>query len=1217
MFKELGEFITRRPWVVIALWAAILIVMAPFAANLQDHLQYSGSSFMPKDTDSSRAQDVYDQQFSTGNKSELIVVIETGDHARARAFIDAMNRSVQGNSSLKQFNDTASIYGMQRSTLVEMTPDMHKGLVDAQDNVSDANHKLYDGIDGIRNASDGLYWLWDNVTTINDGFNAARKQIREASAGLYAARDQIVQGHDGLYQIKGAVDVLIGVPAYFAQAYAVTDGGLDDANRSSLANSQTQAYISSSVPPGPGQDMAQLYLAAFYGYWTGHYNGDPWARAQEAISNAGPGFIGGLPEDQRPLMLAIVGNYRLSDYPAGERDFCVNTAAGVQNITDPAQKQMMYALYDLGPSPTAAAIDDLVIGMAAREGGVDRGSIAEIYYLGRNPSDGAIGDYLVNKAVSELKNSDEGKNMSRSDLQNVTDLIRDAWNIGPAATKQDFDNYVLTKAKKGLNASEKETVQEIWDMGPHPNDTAIIDFALAQAAKNGSMNQSQLDAARDIIALGRNASNDSIQAYLVKETMKEMNTTGNGSYYLAVMNLDRNASNATLKAFGAGWADTHDFDDPRLFPESLTNSMVSGNLTLFIVTLNADDIADQYLIEGDVAVLRSIIADVKDRGGFTDVNAYVTGNGAMNMDTDQASNVDMDNIDKYTILLVLVLLLIYFRSVLTPFVPLLAIVIAIVATLGVVCLVSYFIDLYYIVEMFTVIIMLGAGIDYCVFLLSRYAEERREGADVKSSVIATVEHAGKSIVSSGMTAALGFGSLALVANGMFLSMGLGVAIGLMISVAMCITLIPAALTLVGDRIFWPNKIYNTRKNATMTGIWGGIAKKVVRHAKAIVLLAILISVPTVILATQLQTGMDAVQMLPANVESGTGYRLLLDSMGSGAMSRTMITVTLPMYINDSSGNRSPEALDRIEAISSLVAGVPDVDNVYSMTRPDGERINYTDLDDYKGIEKEYYKAYMDNSTGRDNRTTVIYASFRGSPYANEAFDAIARMRMILQNNSTGALQGTEVHVGGESAIFKDLAWTMVDGFFIVLPIVVIGIILILLVLLRSALTPLRIVLTLGMSIIWTIAAYVVIYQYGMGSIMIFMLPILLFIALMGMGVDYDIFLITRMREEKLKGLSNEESIVKAVDRTGTIISLCGAVMAGAFGTLMLSNQLMMQQMGFILFVAIALDATIMRLVIVPAMMIPMGKYNWWLPGQKEKEETPVVALPEKRDTAGK
>lgn len=1199
MFRELGEFITKRPWVIIALWIIIVFAAAPFAATLSDNLKYSASAFMPTDTDSSRAQDVYNQQFSTGNSSQLIVVIDSGNPERTKAFINSLNQSVWANSSIKQFNSTASIYGIQRSALAELTPDLHCGLIEAQDNVSEVNHKLYEGIDGVRNASDGLYGLWDNVTKINSGFYDARRQILQASDGLYSARDQIVQGHDGLYQIKGASDMLLGVPASFVQAYGNANSSLDDANRSLEAYNTVKGQVAGTPASG--------YLDAFYHAWTAG-SGEPMARAQSAIRSSDiASYIGAMPAEQQPLMQSIVNTFPISNYPGGERDFCVNTAAGMQNLTDPAMKQQLYVLYDLGSSPSGGDYDNLVLNMAAAKGGVDRNSIGEIYNLGRHPSDDTIGHYLVDKTIAGIKDSAEGRNMSAADMHNASDMIHDAWSLGGQATRQDFDSYVLKKAEKGLNATEKQSVEEIWGMGKNPNDTVIVNYVLDQAGKNGSMNRSQLDAARDIIALGRNATNDSIQAYLVKEVMKNMNLTGNGSYFLAVANLDRHMDNSSLRDYGADWADTHGIDNPRLLPDSVTKNMVSNNTTLFVVSLDADDIADQLLVEGDVGVLRGIISDVKEKGDFTDVRAYVTGDGAMNADTDNASTADMENIDKYTILLVMVLLLYYFRSVLTPFVPLVAIGIAIAVTFGVIGLVSHFVSLYYIVELFTLVIMLGAGIDYCVFLLSRYAEERREGAGVKAAVITTVEHAGKSIVSSGLTAALGFGSLILTGSGMFLSMGLGVAIGLLISVAMTVTLIPAVLTIVGDRIFWPNKIHNTRKNATFTGIWGGIVEKVVRHPVLIVVLAVLLTIPAIALTTELQTGMDIVQMLPGNVESKIGFSLLQDSMGSGAMTRTMITVTLPVYINDTSGNRSQEALDRIEAISARVANVSDVDRVYSLTRPDGERINYTDLDGYSGMEKQYYETYMDNNTGRDNRTTLIYASFKGSPYSNEALDSIDQMRAALQNNSSGALQGAEIHVGGATALNKDIVGTMTSGFYVVLPIVVIGIIIILLVLLKSALTPLRIVLTLGTSIIWTIAAFVLVFQLHLHSIMIFMLPIMLFISLMGMGVDYDIFLVTRIREEKLKGLSNRDAIVKAVDRTGTIITMCGAIMAGAFGTLMLSDQMMMQQIGFILFVAVAIDATVMRLMIVPAIMTLMGEYNWWLPRLRRREPPVIVA----------
>lgn len=1103
MFKKMGEFITKRPWLIIALWVIILVVMAPFAATLSDHLEYSATSFMPKDTDSSKAQDIYDQQFSTGNKSQLIVAIESGDSTRTKAFITALNESVRSNSSLKKFNETASIYGMQRSALVNMTPDMHESLIDAQDNISDVNRKMYDGIDGIRNASDGLYGLWDGVLDLNNGFHSGVNQMRSASDQLFSSRDRMLGMSAELYRINDSVT-------------------------------------------------------------------DP------AITNN----------------TTVLQNYVIATYMA------------THGLNSSQDMMTAAAIYSLGKDPNPDVVGMMIVNMAAAgRSASEAQGVREIYAMGKNPSDDTLGTYIVHKAQ-------EGQN------DTVREFIQDAWDLGNP-TKSDVDNYVLAKAGKDKNATERQTIREIWDMGRKPNDTLVVDFLLAQAAKNGSMNATQMDAAREIIALGRNATNASIRAYVVEEVMKNMNTTGNGSYFLAVMDLDRNMSNATLEEFGADWADTHDYDNPRLFPDSIAKNLISDNLTLFMVTIDADDIADQYLVADDVVVLRGIIADVKDRGGFTDIKAYVTGTGAMSADTREASTEDMGNIDKYTILLVLVLLLLYFRSILTPFVPLAAIGIAIAATLGAIGVVSQFISLYYIVMMFTVVIMLGAGVDYCVFLLSRYAEERREGADVKSAIITTVQHAGESIASSGLTAALGFGSLALTGSGMFMSMGIGVAIGLIISMAMTITLIPAVLMLVGDKLFWPNTIYNNKKSMSLTGIWGGIVKKVVRHAKLIVVLAILITVPTIVLSLQLQTGMDAVKMLPGNVESKVGFNLLQDSMGSGAMDRTMVTVTLPMYINDSSGNRSVEALDRIEAISSLVADVPNVDKVYSLTRPEGERINYTSLDEYKAMEKGYYETYMDNNTGRDNRTTLIYASFKGSPYSNEAFKAVDDMRTLLGNNSSGVLHGTEIHVGGTSAMNKDVLGSMVNGFVVVLPVVIIGIVAILLALLRSVLTPIRIVLTLGMSIVWTIAAFVVIFQFGMNSIMIFMIPIMLFISLMGMGVDYDIFLVTRIREEKLKGLSNEDAIVKAVDRTGTIITLCGAVMAGAFGTLMLSNQMMMQQIGFILFVAVAIDATVMRLVIVPAIMTLMGKYNWWMPGVREKSEVLAVVEPQQEQKSEK
>ncbi len=1182
VFKKLGEIITRRPLAIIAVWVLVVILMAPFAGNLSSRLSYDGSKFMPQGTDSSMAQAIFDKQLPSDSKTQMVVVVRSDDPNASAAFIKQLNRTLQNDTALKNLTSADSIDSVQRMMLSNMTPELHQSLVEGQDNLSDANHKMYQGMDDVRNGSNGLYWLWDNVTTTNDQFYKAKKQIVSASSGLYSARDRV----------QGMVDAIYGVPAYYAGVYAQVNGtGQDDTNSSNAANQQTQAFINGEKISDDNKKLALYYLGAFDGAWRApsSYDPNPMTRAQKAINTAAPAFVNGMitsgsvSSDQGKMMLGIVSSVTLNGY-----------------ISD-----------------RAGTIDNLVIGMAASQGGVSRGSIEEIYYLGRNPSDAAIGNYLTGKAIDTLKNSDTGKNMSAPDLQNATRMIHDAWSLGGAATKQDFDNYVLQFAGKGLNASQNQGLLDVWNLGPNPNQTVIEDYVLAQAAKNGSMNQSQINDARDIIALGRNASNATIQSYLVNKTMDTLGITGNGSYFLAVMSLDRNMSNASLEVFGAQWADTHDYTNPEIVPSQLAGNLVSGNVSLYVVQLNVDSTKDTVLAASDLAELRGKITEVKKDGGFANVNAYVTGSYPITADTKAAAFADVSTIDIFTIGIVLIILLIYFRSFLTPFIPLLSIVIAIIASMGAVTLVSYTMSLYYVLEEFMVVIMMGAGIDYCVFMLSRYKEERHEGRDVKSAVVTTVENAGKSIASSGLTAALGFAALTLTGQGMLMSMGIGVAIGLVISMLSALTLIPAILTIVGDRIFWPNKVHNVKSGATLTGLWLKLTGGVIKHAKIITVLTILLAVPTVYFAAQITTGSDTISMLPHNIESKQGFDVLEKSMGSGAMTRTMITVTLPVNLTDASGNRSVDAMDRIENISAMVAGVKDVNTAYSMTRPDGTTINYGNLSEYNAIEKGYYENYMDHATGLDDRTTVIYATFNGSPYSNEAFAAIDTMHAMLQNNSSGALQGTEVHIGGGTAQTHELAATTDKGFLVVLPVVIGGIVLILLVLLRSAVMPVRIMLTLSMSILMTLAAYVIVYQIGQNEPMLFILPIIFFCALMGVGVDYDIFLVTRVEEEMQKGMGLKEAITKAVSSTGTIILVCALVMAGAFGSLILASMQIMSQMGFVLSLGILIQAVLMMLIVVPAIKSLLGKWNWWIPGRKEKVETVTAASPQQEENIEK
>ena len=148
----------------------------------------------------------------------------------------------------------------------------------------------------------------------------------------------------------------------------------------------------------------------------------------------------------------------------------------------------------------------------------------------------------------------------------------------------------------------------------------------------------------------------------------------------------------------------------------------------------------------------------------------------------------------------------------------------------------------------------------------------------------------------------------------------------------------------------------------------------------------------------------------------------------------------------------------------------------------------------------------------------------------------------------------------------------------------------------SVVSPLRSILTILLSISWTMAVAFLLFQEVLGQPILYMAPMILLLVCLGLGMDYDILLTTRVREEVTRGRNNDEAIVHAVEQTGGIITACGVIMASAFGSMMLSNGYLLKEFGFVLMFAILLDATIVRIYLVPAIMSLLGKWNWWAPG---------------------
>ena len=275
------------------------------------------------------------------------------------------------------------------------------------------------------------------------------------------------------------------------------DPSLDDASRSAQANTAVGGSLSG---------MSKGYFDAFYAHWISDADhSNPSARAERAIqSSEVSSFINSMPSSQQQLMFAVQNHYLLSNYgDAATREFAVSTVG--QSITDPTMKQQLYTIYDLGANVPGAVYDNMVIASAPSE---QQGAVRDIINLGRNPSDGAIGNYLVGQALKSVNQSDT----------NATDIIRDAWNLGAYETDADFDKYVVDKASKDMNASQKAQIAEIYGWGPNPNSSVIRDFVLEQAGNGHNASENQTMA--EIFDLGYNATPDTIKNYVIDQAKK-------------------------------------------------------------------------------------------------------------------------------------------------------------------------------------------------------------------------------------------------------------------------------------------------------------------------------------------------------------------------------------------------------------------------------------------------------------------------------------------------------------------------------------------------------------------------------------------------------------------------------------------------------------------------------------------------------------------------
>ncbi|MFJ2576578.1 MMPL family transporter [Kitasatospora aureofaciens] len=611
-------------------------------------------------------------------------------------------------------------------------------------------------------------------------------------------------------------------------------------------------------------------------------------------------------------------------------------------------------------------------------------------------------------------------------------------------------------------------------------------------------------------------------------------------------------------------------------------------------TLVSVSFAKQAGHDPDVDWLRSAIAAARQAAGAgPDVEAHVTGELALIKDTYKKAEDDNALMETVAYAIIFVVLLLFFRAVVPAVLTVAAIGLAMTVSQAALFALGHSVTLTQFTITIMNFVMLGAGVDYSMLLSSRYRQERLAGRSPKEAAVHATAHAGESMLLAAVAVVLAFGATLFSPVDWIPPLGYGGLIGIPIVLLAALTLTPALLVLLGDRFFWlgRNPLADLEHGSALGRHLRRAADLARRRKVAIVLLFAVITVPFAVITAQHRSTADPVALSPAT-DSRTGFELVAKEWGDAAVLPTLVVGRPNSGVVDAQHRLTDSGRQAVTALTDKLAAVPGVARVSAVTRPFGLPVTAAELD---ALGPDVRRDYLS-----DDGALRVVVELADKPYTGAAVSTVDRIQEI----TAAAGDVGPLSVGGATQVDRQYGNALNSSFWQMIGLVSVGVFVMLVFALRSLLIPIRLILTIMMSNVWAIGLTVLIFHFWLDKAIIDDLPIFLTVLMMGLGMDYEIFLVTRVRDLVRGGADQEAATVGAVVDTGRVINAAGLVMAGSLGTMALSSTIMLQEYGAGLGLAVLLDATLIRMLFVPATLLLFRRYNWWLPSLRR---TPAPA----------
>jgi putative drug exporter of the RND superfamily len=632
---------------------------------------------------------------------------------------------------------------------------------------------------------------------------------------------------------------------------------------------------------------------------------------------------------------------------------------------------------------------------------------------------------------------------------------------------------------------------------------------------------------------------------------------------------------------------------------------------------SADQQAEQLQVLSNVnqasqpdqtTLVKNLRAQIKTAGAPSGLQVNLAGQIAINVDQQAKSGNTGNQVEGVSVIFILILLLLIFRSLLAPLITLIPAFFAVAIAGPLVGEAAHAgLKVSVIAQLLLIVLVLGAGTDYGLFLVFRVRENLREGAHPHDAVRTALTRVGETITFSALTVIAALLSLLVATFQIYSELGIPLAIGIGTMLLAGLTLLPALLAVFGRAAFWPSK---TKAGTNTTGLWGRIAARLVRRPAIPLTIGVVVFGALAIGVWSYQPGGFGGSInAPAGTDSAAGQALLAKHFPSSSANPTNLVYKLSQPVWDDPAPIAA-ATSQLSA-SSLFTGVTGPLNPAGVTLTGSQyQALHTALGNAAAlptvppanskVPANSYELYRATAqyVSPDGKTIQFETGLKaGDPSTTAALNAVPSIRTEAATVAK-TLGATAYGVGGEAPAFYDISHISDSDLAHVVPVAIIVIGLLLCLVIRSLVAPLYLIASVALSFFAALGLSALLFiRLGGESGLTFILPFLMFIFLLALGEDYNILVMSRIREEA-QHRPLREAVSHAIGTTGTTVTSAGLVLAGTFSVFALvggrqSGGSQIVDVGVGLALGVLMDTFIVRTVLVPCTVVLLGRWNWW------------------------